>query len=82
MMKSSVLPTSFHAEGNGSSKKGLGQKASQYSKTTKQTTKKKHLFFLLIQLTHSIVDEDVVRGHSLPVELSRYKPSGRKLGHK
>ena len=29
--------------------------------------KKQHLFFLLIQLTHSTVDEDVVRGHSLPV---------------
>ena len=52
--------------------------------TKKQTNKqtKKHLFFLLIQLTHSIVDEDVVRSHSLPVELSQYKPSGRKLGHK
>ena len=47
------------------------------------TNKKKNTyFFLLIQLTHSIVDEDVVRGHSLPVELSWYKSSGRKLGHK
>ena len=63
-------------------RKGWVKKLVITKKQTNKQQKKNICFFLLIQLTHSIVDEDVVRGHSLPVELSRYKPSGRKLGHK